>query len=285
MKNPQDFYLQPGERTKVKKGTFSSFSNDIPGIRDTIHHLLIHPEVLHLYNLNLPSDRISDRSLKTVSNIIGRIRQIKKQPLPVYRDPADRVVNICRQFAMFLCSVLREKGIPARCRCGFATYFVNGWFEDHWICEYWNKKEKRWLMVDPQLDDLQILECHIDRDNLNLTDLLPGSFFPGGAIWKMYRQGLISGQLCGFSLEKGDQGEWYIRGNMLRDYFALNKMEYTYREINNLMDRNYLPNEEELLLLDKIADLTLGINSNFNDFISFAEQGQNLLPAVRENNK
>ena len=91
-------------------------------------------------------------------------------------------------------------------------------------------------------------------------------------------QGLVSGKLCGFSLGENQFGVWYIRGNMLRDFFALNKIEYTYQEINKLMDRNYEPNEKELLLLDKIADLTIRVDERFEELIDFYKNNKNLIP-------
>ncbi|MBK8331835.1 MAG: hypothetical protein IPL07_05490 [Acidimicrobiaceae bacterium] len=38
-------------------------------------------------------------------------------------------------------------------RCGFGAYFVPGFYEDHWVAEYWDPEERRWTMVDAQLDD------------------------------------------------------------------------------------------------------------------------------------
>jgi len=42
------------------------------------------------------------------------------------------------------------------------------------------------------------------------------------------------------------------------------------------MDRNYIPNKEELILLDKIADLTININDNFNEFIQFCKNNKEI---------
>lgn len=273
-----DFYKIQGIRTKVKKGTFDEFPESIEEICKIIHWLLIHPDAVSLYNLNLSKERMNDRNIKTIQESVDKIRKLENKPLIECREPEKRVVNICKHFAMFLCSVLREKGIPARCRCGFATYFVNGWFEDHWICEYWNKTKKKWIRVCAQIDDIQILECHIDRQKINFDDLPKEAFFSGGVLWKLYRQGLVSGDLCGFSLEENEYGEWYIRGNMLRDFFALNKVEYTYQEVNKLMDRNYKPTEEDLLLLDRIADLTLNIDNRFEEFLEFNKNNKDLIP-------
>lgn len=45
-------------------------------------------------------------------------------------------------------ALLRAGGIPARARCGFTAYFVPGWYDDHWVAEYWDTSERRWIMVD-----------------------------------------------------------------------------------------------------------------------------------------
>lgn len=84
--------------------------------------------------------------------------------------------------------------------------------------------------------------------------------------------------MCGFSLEEGESGEWYIRGNLLRDFFALNKMEYTYQELSKLMDRNYKPSEEELELLDRIA--TLIAVGDLEGIMKFYKDNKFLIPTV-----
>jgi hypothetical protein len=49
---------------------------------------------------------------------------------------------------------IKDEGIPARARCGFGAYFNPPYFEDHWVCEYWNADEERWILVDPQFDEV-----------------------------------------------------------------------------------------------------------------------------------
>jgi hypothetical protein len=57
----------------------------------------------------------------------------------------------------------RSKGVPARLRCGFATYFGSGW-EDHWVCEYWDKQVQTWRLSDPQIDRVLNDRCRIGFD-------------------------------------------------------------------------------------------------------------------------
>jgi transglutaminase-like putative cysteine protease len=59
-------------------------------------------------------------------------------------DPL-RVVGTCRHFATLACAILRARGVAARARCGFGTYFVEGRGLDHWITEYWHTAEARWV--------------------------------------------------------------------------------------------------------------------------------------------
>lgn len=269
-----EFYKKQGERTKVKKETFKSFPNDIKKICEIIRGLGIHPCDLSKIGLNLPKERIKDRYLRTIQEVIDKIKKLDENNLTKSRKPEDKIVIICKHFAMLLASILREKGIPARCRCGFATYFKNGWFEDHWICEYWNGK--KWVRVDPQIDKTKSVKKQIT--SINFTDMPKDVFFPAGILWQLYRKNLLSGDFCGFSHEKGENGKWYIRGNMLRDFFALNKIEYTYQEESKLMDRNYNPTKNDLKLLDQIAELTINSDKNFKQIRKLYNLKINLRP-------
>jgi len=274
-----DYYKHQGVRTKVEKGVFDSFPDDISKLCKIIQGLLIHPGTIKsLYNLNLPESRTEEINIKTIQEILNRAKKLDPSNLTISREPEKRVVAICKHFSMLLCSILREKGIPTRTRCGFATYFPGGWFEDHWVCEYWNSKEKRWIRVDPQIDNIQAKAYQIDTETIDLTDLPKETFFPAGIIWQMYRDGFVEGKTIGYSNNKEWAGEYYIRGNMLRDFFALNKTEYLYQELNDLMSADYKPNEQELLLLDKIADLTINIDEKFDELVNFYENNKNLRP-------
>lgn len=276
MVNELKFYRKQGKRTRIKKGTFNKFPDDLKKVCKIIQGLLVHPDSIEHYGLDLTAGRVQDRYIKTVQAIVNRLQQIENKDLMLSRLPKNRILNNCRHFAMFFCSVLREKGIPARCRCGFATYLETNWFEDHWICEFYDKDKKEWKRVDPMIDKLHIEMCNIK--GFNQLDLAVKDFYTGGGLWVLYRQGKINPGLCGFSLEEGESGEWYIRGNLLRDFFALNKMEYTYQELSKLMDRNYKPSEEELELLDRIA--TLIAVGDLEGIMKFYKDNKFLIPTV-----
>jgi hypothetical protein len=128
-----------------------------------------------------------------------------------------------------LVALLRAKGIPARSRCGFATYFAYpGYYEDHWVCEYYSRSGERWVLVDPQVDPFQQSMLKMDIDPL---DVARDRFITAGEAWKLYRGGAVPGDRFGISCDpaplalKTLYGPWFARGQLLRDFAALNKVE------------------------------------------------------------
>ena len=133
--------------------------------------------------------------------------------------PEQRTSGTCRDFALMLCCLLRERGIAARVRCGFATYFTENPFEDHWVCEYRRESEDRWALADAQLDALMRDRL---RTGFDTTDLPAGSFLNAGEAWTTWREGKAGADAFGDGAAKG---AWFMRVNLMRDLLALNKQE------------------------------------------------------------
>lgn len=158
--------------------------------------------------------------------------ELSRQTLPVARrmemaaraggrdlPPERRTPGTCRDFALMTCSALRERGVAARIRCGFATYFSDNPFEDHWVCEYWREDQSRWALADAQLDALQRKQLRIDFDP---TDLPAGTFLNAGESWMKWRAGEAADTAFGHGAARG---AWFLRVNLMRDLRALNKQE------------------------------------------------------------
>jgi hypothetical protein len=125
------------------------------------------------------------------------------------------VVGTCRHFALLSCAFLRHRGIPARARCGFGTYFQAGRGLDHWITEYQNSSG-RWVRIDSEILGGNVLD--------HPEDLRPGQFLTGGEAWAAYRRGEIDATRFGvYGTENWGPAE--ISGNAVRDLAALNKVE------------------------------------------------------------
>ena len=167
------------------KNTFSGIPDEISEICGLIQGLIIHAHWIEKHGIKRDENRkFTELQFRSVSEILKAMFSRNSAPLNIPRAPQDRITSTCRDFSLLLCSILRTKGIPARLRCGFANYFETYHFEDHWICEYWDKSKERWVMVDAQLDEFQINRLKISFNPLNVPN---DCFLTAGESWLKYR--------------------------------------------------------------------------------------------------
>jgi Transglutaminase-like superfamily len=197
----------------VSPAVLAGMAADALGVCEPVHNLVVHPDEAQV--LGLAPERFASNGIRPAAAIVQALLALDPSPLDVPREPAGRVVGTCRHFAVLSCALLRDRGIAARTRCGFATYFQPGLSLDHWIVEY-RDDAHRWVRVDAQLLGQSVLE--------HPEDLLPGAFLSGGEAWSAYREGRIDAATFGVH---GTQnfGPAEIRGNAIRDLAALNKVE------------------------------------------------------------
>jgi hypothetical protein len=152
-------YTQPATMTSAGRYTpfLDSLPHDIPALAGVVQGLMIHEHMAHGYGVTL-SD--ADRASVLLAEIVER----DSRPLEVAREPKDRLAGNCRHFTVLMTAMLRAHGTPARARCGFGGYFGTDMFEDHWVCEYWHTGQRRWILVDAQVDDKQRGWFGIDFD-------------------------------------------------------------------------------------------------------------------------
>jgi hypothetical protein len=156
-----------------------------------------------------------------VARLLEGLLALDDRPLAVARPPQSRLAGNCRHFTVLMVSMLRAQGVPARARCGFGMYFREGRGEDHWVCEYRNAAENRWVLVDGQLDALQRDLFHIAFD---VTDVPRDGFLVAADAWRRCRAGAADPDTFGLSF-LNEQGWWWIAANMVRDAAALENVE------------------------------------------------------------
>jgi excinuclease ABC subunit A len=142
----------------------------------TIRGLLIHKLVAEVYKVSLSPIQRSEQHMQTITQILTRINNLDPAPLASSREPQDRLVGMCRDFAVVFTSMLRHKRIPIRMHVGFASYIdPEGVMKyEHWITEYWHDLLERWILADPQIDGIQHKSFKIDMD---IADLRHDGYF------------------------------------------------------------------------------------------------------------
>ncbi len=98
----------------------------------------------------LPTETRGDICLRWVEDILSTDQARHPAPLDRPRPPTARVQGCCRDHTLLCVATLRQHGIPARSRVGFAGYFTPGWHHDHVIVEAW--LDGRWRRFDPEVE-------------------------------------------------------------------------------------------------------------------------------------
>ncbi len=179
-----------------------------------VHGLFIQPSDAE--PLGMPSERFATNQIRPAATLVAELLALDPSPLTVAREPDNRVVGTCRHFAVLSCALLRYRGIPARVRCGFATYFQPNQGLDHWITEYRDDNADRWVRIDSEILGQTVLT--------HPEDLAPGEFLTGSEAWTAFRKGEIDAATFGvYGSENWGAAE--IRGNAVKDLAALNKIE------------------------------------------------------------
>jgi hypothetical protein len=199
---------------------FAGLDGDAGTMARTVQGLLIHEGLAEAYQVTLPAERAAEKQLHSAVAMLSRSVRLDDRPLDQARQPGARVVGVCRHFATLFVALMRAKGVPARARCGFAGYFAPGKHVDHWVGEYWNVDESRWVLVDAQIDDLQ-------RDLFRLTfdplDVPRDRFLVGGDAWRACRQGADPMRFGVAGTQMWGLVEVY--GDLFQDLAALQNLE------------------------------------------------------------
>jgi hypothetical protein len=210
-------YSAPGRLTdigEVSAAVLEAIPADPVGICRLVPGLVLHP--FEATGLGLDAGRHAGREIRPASAIIRAVLALDPAALDIPREPERRLVGTCRTFVVLSCALLRYRGIAARARCGFGTYFRPGLGLDHWITEYWREAGERWVRVDTQ---------HLEHSFVpRPEDLQPGEFLTGGEAWTGYRHGGIDAATFGVDGTE-NFGPAEISGNTIRDLAALNKAE------------------------------------------------------------
>ncbi len=185
-----------------------------------VQGVLMHEALGHLYGITLPDERREEIQLHGAAAMLALAQRFEPGPLTRPRSPERRVLGNCRHFATLFVAIMRRKGVPARARCGFATYFAPGKHFEHWVGEYWNGGEQRWVLVDAQVDAVQREAFQINFDPL---DVARDRFLVAGDAWRACRSGADPMTFGVAGTE--NWGVLEVYGELFQDLAALQKIE------------------------------------------------------------
>jgi Transglutaminase-like superfamily len=269
-----DFYRTPVALSDAgtQARLFDDLPRDIASLVKVVQGLLVHEHMTEAYGVTLPAGRRGESHVRSIEEMLAAIAAHDPRPITAAREAKDRYVCVCRSFALLLVAILRHQGVPARARCGFGAYFEKGKFLDHWVAEYWNAAQKRWVMVDSQIDDRQRKMFGVAFDTL---DVKRDQFLVAGDAWTLCRSGEEDPQHFGI-LDMF--GLWFVASNIVRDVAALNNREMLPWDVWGAMQ----PSDEglDLAFLDRLAALTHDPDRHFDELRALYRDPRIAVPAT-----
>ena len=262
-----DYYAEPTWMTEPGEhaALLAALPADPAELARRIQGLLLHEHWAPAYGQTLSAERRSESQIRPVAQMLERLGGVEP------RAVEQRLVGVCRHFSVLATAAFRAHGIPARARCGFGAYFNAGQFADHWVVEYWRAAEQRWARVDTQIDALQ---AKVLKPDFDLLDVPHDRFVIAGDAWVDCRAGRADPNAFGiFDM----RGLWFIAGNLLRDFAALNNAELLPWDVWGAMDRpDEPPSAEHLAFLDGVAELTRAPDARFAELRAVYESDPRL---------
>lgn len=272
-----DYYRHPGPMTSAGRhaDVLQSHPGDIEDLAKVVQGVLLHEHWAPAYGQVLSDQRRSDTHLRPAAAMLDRAVVASSEPVHVTRGLEERIVGTCRNFSVLMVALLRAHGIPARARCGFATYFDDASFVDHWVAEYWSAADQRWKMVDAQVDAFQQDRLTIDFD---LFDVPRDRFLVAGEAWQRCRSGAADPYLFGIM---DMRGLWFVAGNLYRDLASLNNVEMLPWDTWGCMPEpdDAIP-AEHLADYDRLAAATLDPDNHLRELREFFTDSRFFVPDV-----
>jgi hypothetical protein len=211
-------FTDPRDLSGRLEGLVARAGREPRALAEAVRGWMVHAFWRGAYGLPEEPARVAaETNLRDLRSKLARIGELQAglgrsaddlSPLP----PPQKLVGNCRDHSVFYAALLRAAGVPARARCGFARYFEQGKWIDHWVVERW--ESGRWVVGDAQIDALMQERLRLRFDPMDLPD---GEFVSGGDAWLACRAGADPGRYGILHFWGWD----FVKGNLVKDVAAL----------------------------------------------------------------
>ncbi len=258
---------------------FRSLPEDPSELGHLISHQIIHRVTLREGNKNANFDlrygdmtrwpwyrsQCQDDIYLTAPAIAAGLFRLDERGFVPDRAVEHKLVLTCRFVSVLVSSIYKSKGIPCRSRAGFAPYLNPDASMDHWINEIWLDREGRWLTFDADgfYEGLPVPVAQYD--------IKPGEFDWPADAWLSIRRGETDGSRFLYADGLGTNGLRSVGRYLVYDFHALMNHEISYvfqpRFMEPLLFRGEALSQEDMALLDRLAELLLEPDLNFSKLL------------------
>ncbi|WP_405765939.1 transglutaminase-like domain-containing protein [Streptomyces sp. NBC_00080] len=240
-----DFYLRQTPYSDPGDLDVSDLPTDPRELTLLVRGLMVHRLEGDRVGYQIPEERLHhDAESRYVTGIL---RARRDAPLTRRRSYDEQFVGTCRDYSL-LCSLLRATGTPSRIRGGYASYFVEGFHDDHWVTEY-RLPDGTWRLADAQVS-AAFYEVPFDP-----IDVPRNGFLVAGQAWRACRAGAVDPETFGVWADPGLRGLPLVLNSVVLDLAARNGTEplpWDGWGLSGLRKHDSLT-EDELALVDAVA--------------------------------
>lgn len=206
-----------------------------------------------------------DDNLPTASAMLAELYRRDSRGFTVDRSEENKLIVTCRFVAILTASILKAKGKAARVRSGFTPYAAPepGMSCDHWITQYWNDTQQRWITID--------VDCCFEKLEFDPFDM-PFEVFDWSAdAWLNSRSGKMPQER--FQNAGGFSGLMPVSWELFYDFHCLMNNEIIYLHSPDHVGIEKFKNlsENELSKIDQLAILMQDPDQNFDRLLNIWE--------------
>ncbi|MBQ9834240.1 MAG: hypothetical protein IJO33_03510 [Bacilli bacterium] len=258
-----DFYKKTSMYTNYEGfyEYFKSLPDDLEELRKIIRNNIIHRVcLLRAFKENNEAitkhypwykNRCDDDILLTAPAMMAELFRQDERGLTNSRKVEDMIIVTCRYVSVLTASILKAKGYSVRVRSGFAPWIRDNEACDHWICQYYNEEEARW--VDYDVDE----EIHDDPTK---------KLIMAAESWLDVRSGKKD---CSYFVHGSRlRGLPMLARSLFFDFHALMNDEISYLFFPTYIDTDeefFKLSPDDLKELDDLATLLLDPDKNFDE--------------------
>jgi len=197
--------------------------------------------------------RCEDDIFLTAAAMTAELFRLDSNGFTLNRKVEDKLVLTCRYVSVLMSAILKAKGVPCRCRSGFAPYFIPDKSIDHWINQYFTD---RWITFDA--------DGFFDTEKIGFYqyDMPIEKFDFAANTWLKIRNGSEDGGK--YINGGGDYDLEAVALSLFSDFHALMNNEISYKFmpafIAGKFERLTTP---ELAEIDDLANLMTSPDENF----------------------
>ena len=203
-------------------------------------------------------DDLFPTAISMISELLRKDNNYNKN-----RKAEDKIHVTCRGEAILLAATLKAKGYSARTRSGFALYIkYDGVAYDHWITEYFDEVKNRWVLVDA--DE----HCPNHEMGFDLNDIPRDKFIFGAEAYLGMRNNKYKTEEIYYASDPATLGLKASLRGLFYDFHSLMNDEIIFLHLPKyIQDKNFELTEEEYKELDKLANLMLDPDKNFDELL------------------